>query len=186
MNNRELFQTCLAVCATVFFSLSASAQWAVPEVQEPSSEADVKAALTGGVPSGRWKEGLLFEGIEPMPWLKSAANWFPNTEQVQPNEMRIHFMESCTPNLGQGAMDGTSFLLGLLSGVVGTTIVFAIPVIVWLIAAAVVDILLDPSVAEAPEIEPDPAIEELSELKADMEKKLAEMDAKMNEAMKDK
>ena len=29
---------------------------------------------TGGVPMGRWKEGLLFEGIEPQPWLKSAAN----------------------------------------------------------------------------------------------------------------
>ncbi|MBW1905081.1 MAG: hypothetical protein JRJ24_07200, partial [Deltaproteobacteria bacterium] len=34
-----------------------------------SSEADIKAALTGGVPGGRWKEGLLFEGIRPQPWL---------------------------------------------------------------------------------------------------------------------
>ena len=42
-----------------------------------SSEEDIRAALTGGVPAGRWKEGLLFEGLRPQPWLKSAANWFP-------------------------------------------------------------------------------------------------------------
>ncbi|MDH3818169.1 MAG: hypothetical protein OES21_06115 [Myxococcales bacterium] len=54
-----------------------------------SSEDDIKAALMGGVPAGRWKEGLLFEGIRPQPWLKSAANWFPRTEDVQPNEMML-------------------------------------------------------------------------------------------------
>ncbi|MCK5662874.1 MAG: hypothetical protein KAI17_05275, partial [Thiotrichaceae bacterium] len=59
---------------------------APPPVQEVSSEEDIKAALTGGVPMGRWKEGLLFEGVSPMPWLKSAANWFPGTEEVQPQE----------------------------------------------------------------------------------------------------
>ena len=53
-----------------------------PPVQKASSEKDIKAALTGGVPMGRWKEGLLFEGVKPMPWLKSAANWFPGTEEV--------------------------------------------------------------------------------------------------------
>ena len=34
----------------------------------------------------------MFQGISPQPWLKSAANWFPNTELVQPEEMRITFM----------------------------------------------------------------------------------------------
>ncbi len=48
-----------------------------PPVQKPSSKEDINNALTGGVPMGRWKEGLLFEGVRPMPWLKSAANWFP-------------------------------------------------------------------------------------------------------------
>ena len=52
---------------------------------------DVKAALGGGVPIGRWTEGLLFEGVRPMPWLKKAANWFPKTEDIQPNEMRVTF-----------------------------------------------------------------------------------------------
>jgi hypothetical protein len=46
---------------------------------------------TGGQPLGRWKEGLMFEGIAPMPWLKSAANWFPGTEELQPGEIRVTF-----------------------------------------------------------------------------------------------
>jgi ribonuclease Z len=41
-----------------------------------------KAVATGGQPLGRWKEGLLFDGIEPMPWLASAANWFPGKTDV--------------------------------------------------------------------------------------------------------
>ena len=83
----------------------------VPAIQEPSSDADVKAALGGGVPMGRWKEGLLFEGISPQPWLKSAANWFPNTEDVQPNEMRIHFMGTA-PMIRPGQMNTSIFMLG--------------------------------------------------------------------------
>ena len=42
-----------------------------PPVQDPSSPEEIKAALSGGVPMGRWKEGLLFEGISPQPWLTS-------------------------------------------------------------------------------------------------------------------
>lgn len=53
-----------------------------PEPREPSSEEDIRAALFGGVPNERWKEGLLFEGLRPQPWLKSAANWFPRAEEV--------------------------------------------------------------------------------------------------------
>ncbi|MCP4047940.1 MAG: MBL fold metallo-hydrolase [Gammaproteobacteria bacterium] len=59
---------------------------------------------------GRWKEGLLFEGISPHPWLKSAANWFPNTEQVQPNEMRIHFMGTA-PMIRPGQMNTSIFVM---------------------------------------------------------------------------
>ena len=81
-----------------------------PPVQTPSSAADVKAALSGGVPSGRWKEGLLFEGISPQPWLKSAANWFPNTEEVQPNEMRIHFMGTA-PMIRPGQMNTSIWVM---------------------------------------------------------------------------
>ena len=83
-------------------------------VQKPSSEEDIKAALTGGVPMGRWKEGLLFEGVRPMPWLKSAANWFPGTEDVQPNEMRVTFMGTA-PNIRPGQMN-TSIYVELGNG----------------------------------------------------------------------
>jgi hypothetical protein len=80
-------------------------------VQDASSKEDIQAALSGGVPLGRWNEGLLFEGISPQPWLKSAANWFPNTEEIQPNEMRIIFMGT-SPSIRPGQMN-TSILVQL-------------------------------------------------------------------------
>jgi hypothetical protein len=83
-------------------------------VQEPSSEKAIGEALTGGVPMGRWKEGLLFEGVRPMPWLKSAANWFPGTEEVQPNEMRVTFMGTA-PMIRPGQMN-TSIYVELGNG----------------------------------------------------------------------
>ncbi len=85
-----------------------------PPVQDVSSEQDIKAALTGGVPMNRWKEGLLFEGVSPMPWLKSAANWFPGTEEVQPNEMRVTFMGTA-PMIRPGQMN-TSIYVELGNG----------------------------------------------------------------------
>lgn len=75
----------------------------------PSSEEEIRAALFGGVPDGRWKEGLLFEGIKPQPWLQSAANWFPGTEDVQPNEMRISFMGT-SPTIRPGQMNTSIFV----------------------------------------------------------------------------
>jgi hypothetical protein len=68
-NLQKIFMTIIII------SLVGSAVIAqAPPKQEPSSEEDIRAALAGGVPLGRWKEGLLFEGISPQPWLKSAAN----------------------------------------------------------------------------------------------------------------
>jgi ribonuclease Z len=69
---------------------------------------------TGGQPLGRWKEGLTLEGIEPMPWLKSAANWTPGSEDVQPEEVRITFMGS-SPVPRPGQM-GTSVYIELGNG----------------------------------------------------------------------
>ncbi|MEA1890553.1 MAG: guanitoxin biosynthesis MBL fold metallo-hydrolase GntH [Pseudomonadota bacterium] len=62
-----------------------------------SNPDEIRAVLSGGVknPTGEkelWKEGLMFEGIEPMSHMVSAANWYPRTEDVLPNEMRITFM----------------------------------------------------------------------------------------------
>jgi len=52
-----------------------------PPAATPSSEDEIRAALFAGVPGGAWKEGLLFEGIRPSPWMSSASNWFPRTEE---------------------------------------------------------------------------------------------------------
>ena len=63
---------------------------------------------------GRWKEGLLFDGIAPTPGLKSAANWFPRTEKVGPDEIRIIFMGT-SPMIRPGQMN-TSILVQLGNG----------------------------------------------------------------------
>ena len=102
----SFFLACLFVAGSAFSQ--------APPVQDPSSVEDITAALTGGVPMERWKEGLLFDGIRPMPWLKSAANWFPGTEEVQPNEMRVTFMGTA-PNIRPGQMN-TSIYVELGNG----------------------------------------------------------------------
>lgn len=74
----------------------------------------LRAMATGGQPLGRWKEGLTFDGIAPMPWLKSAANWTPGTEEVQRDEIRVTFMgTSPLPRPGQF---GTSIYVELGNG----------------------------------------------------------------------
>jgi len=98
-----------ALVTLVFCFIAGNATSAPPPVQTPSSEAEIGAALTGGVPGDRWKEGLLFEGVKPMPWLKSAANWFPGTEEVQPEEMRVTFMGT-SPSIRPGQMNTSIFV----------------------------------------------------------------------------
>ena len=95
------------VCLTAATAIAEPPQ--SPPKQKVSSEEQIRAALFGGVPNGRWKEGLLFEGIRPSPWMKSAANWFPRTEEVQPNEMRIIFMGTA-PFMRPGQMNTSIFV----------------------------------------------------------------------------
>jgi ribonuclease BN (tRNA processing enzyme) len=85
-----------------------------PTKRPQSSVEDIEAALHGGVPMGRWKEGLLFKGINPTPGLKSAANWFPRTEKLGPDEMRIIFMGTA-PFIRPGQMN-TSIMVQLGNG----------------------------------------------------------------------
>ena len=87
------------------------------KVQQGGFQTDpaiLKLMSTAGQPMGRWKEGLMFDGVEPMPWLKSAANWFPGTEDVQPEEIRVTFMGS-SPLPRPGQM-GTSVYVELGNG----------------------------------------------------------------------
>jgi len=79
-----------------------------------SSPEDIQSALTGGVPMERWKEGLMFEGINPTPGLKSASNWFPRTETIGPDEIRVIFMGTA-PFIRPGQMN-TSILIQLGNG----------------------------------------------------------------------
>lgn len=79
------------------------------------SDPNVLARLaTAGQPLGRWREGLGFDGVAPMPWLKSAGNWRPGTEAVRPDEMRVTFMGS-SPLIRPGQM-GTSIYVELGNG----------------------------------------------------------------------
>ena len=73
-----------------------------------------KMMATAGQPLGRWKEGLMFDGVAPMPWLKSATNWTPGTEEVQAEEVRVTFMGS-SPLPRPGQM-GTSVYVELGNG----------------------------------------------------------------------
>jgi ribonuclease Z len=109
-----MIQKLKTLLATILVVSSTQIWASPPPLQEASSEADIKAALTGGVPMGRWKEGLMFEGISPQPWLKSAANWFPRSEEVQPEEMRVTFMGSA-PFIRPGQMN-TSIYVELGNG----------------------------------------------------------------------
>jgi ribonuclease Z len=114
-SRRRMKNTSRLIASALVFVFVSFVGLTIASAQEtPSSEADIKAALFGGVPMGRWKEGLLFQGIAPMPWLKSAANWFPRTEDVQPNEMRIIFMGT-SPWIRPGQMN-TSILVQLGNG----------------------------------------------------------------------
>ena len=110
-NITRVLQAALAALLVFTVSLVSAEPLAI---QEPSSVADQKAALSGGVPMGRWKEGLMYEGIRPLPWLNSAANWFPGTEEVQPNEMRVTFMGT-SPMIRPGQMN-TSIYVELGNG----------------------------------------------------------------------
>ncbi len=85
----------------------------LPDEYEKDTDAII-SVIAGGQPMGRWNEGLMFQGIEPMPWLVSAANWFPNTEEVQPDELRITFMGT-SPTIRPGQMN-TSILIELGDG----------------------------------------------------------------------
>ena len=87
------------------------------ELEKKGFQSDPKVLediAKGGQPLGRWKEGLMFDGIAPMPWLKSASNWFPGTEEVQPSEIRVTFMGS-SPLPRPGQM-GTSVYVELGNG----------------------------------------------------------------------
>jgi len=103
----KLLPVILGLVAMANHALAETSQ-PVP-VQDASAVEEIRAALFGDVRMDRWKEGLLFEGIRPSPWMASASNWFPRTEEIQPNEMRIIFMGSA-PFIRPGQMNTSIFV----------------------------------------------------------------------------
>ena len=120
----SLFNSIVTAMGLLLASFGALAETA--PMMSPEKKAELEAAgyetdpevfkelSTAGQPLGRWKEGLTFEGVEPMPWLASAANWTPGSEQVQPSEIRVTFMGS-SPVPRPGQM-GTSVYVELGNG----------------------------------------------------------------------
>jgi len=78
------------------------------DAKSPSSPEEIQRALSGGLPINH-REGLMFEGINPTPGLKSAANWFPRTEKLGPDEIRIIFMGTA-PFIRPGQMNTSVFV----------------------------------------------------------------------------
>ena len=54
-----------------------------------SQRSQVVALLGAGVANGRWKEGLMFEGIAPGEDMFSSMQYYPGTEELLPDEMRV-------------------------------------------------------------------------------------------------
>ena len=88
---------------TFILSVSALAQDASgmpPEMQEyldtltESQQQQVIGLLSAGVANGKWKEGLMFDGIAPSDDMFSAMQFYPGTETVREDEMRVTFMGS--------------------------------------------------------------------------------------------
>ena len=62
----------------------------------PDQQAQFKAFAEAGDPiAGGYKEGLMFDGIFPDPGQFSTQQYYPGTETLADNEMRITFMGSC-------------------------------------------------------------------------------------------
>ncbi len=64
------------------------------EALTPEQKEQVIGLFQGGVANGRWKEGLMMDGIAPGEDMFSAMQFYPGTEQVLEDEMRITFMGS--------------------------------------------------------------------------------------------
>jgi len=60
----------------------------------PSQKEQVLGLFQSGVSNGRWKEGLMMDGIQPGEDMFSAMQYYPGTEEVLEDEMRITFMGS--------------------------------------------------------------------------------------------
>lgn len=83
-------------------ALGAYAQGLPPDLQAfmdsltPEQAAQFKAFAEAGDPiAGGYKEGLMFDGVFPDPSQFSTQQYYPGTETLADDEMRVTFMGSC-------------------------------------------------------------------------------------------
>lgn len=91
---------------------------AIREKRQEGYEGDlatINRAFEAGRPLGRWKEGLMFEGIVPTEGVKSGGNWIPGSETLRPEEMRVTFMGT-SPRLPRPGQLGASVYVELGNG----------------------------------------------------------------------
>lgn len=98
-----LRKTLFTTFALLAFSVSAVfGQGLPPDLEKflatltPEQQQQFKDFAAAGDPeAGGYKEGLMFDGIFPDPKQFSTQQYYPGTEELAENEMRISFMGSC-------------------------------------------------------------------------------------------
>lgn len=83
----------IAIVASPASSADENAQAFMKQLS-PKQQKELKEMATAGVAEGRWKEGLMMDGIGPSKDMFSTMQFYPRTELVHPDEMRITFMGS--------------------------------------------------------------------------------------------
>ncbi len=98
---KKLLYSALVALALAWVPIDAtSASDLPPEMKEylasltESQRKQVLALLQSGVAGDQWKEGLMLDGIAPSDDMFSSMQFYPGTETVQENEMRVSFMGS--------------------------------------------------------------------------------------------
>ena len=110
----------LGLVAVALPTTAQATQEVPPEMQEfletltADQRGQVLGLLQAGVPNGRWKEGLMFDGIGPADDMFSSMQYYPGTEEVLPDEIRVTFMGS-SPAIRED-QSGMSIFLELGNG----------------------------------------------------------------------
>jgi len=99
MMNKIILKT-LLICILAVSSIMAQETDEQKKMQEfmntltDSQKEQLQILQTAGVAEGKWKEGLMMDGIGPSQDMFSTMQFYPRTELVRPDEMRITFMGS--------------------------------------------------------------------------------------------
>jgi len=99
MMNKIILKT-LLICILAVSSIMAQETDEQKKMQEfmntltDTQKEQLQILQTAGIAEGKWKEGLMMDGIGPSKDMFSTMQFYPRTEMVRPDEMRITFMGS--------------------------------------------------------------------------------------------